>query len=69
MANSSQRSGTHLGESLVTNEDEAIALEFKARKDRLSRQAYPFAQLAEKREVKVEYDLRSGDVNVNCKSH
>ena len=57
------RSGIHTGEILITNEDEAIALEFKARKDRLSRQAYPFTQLAEKRDVKVEYDLRSGNVD------
>ena len=57
------RPDIHTGETLVKNEDEAIELEFKARKDRLSRRAYPFTQLAKKREVKVEYDLRSGNVH------
>ena len=58
-----KRPGIHTEEAPATNEDEAIALEFKARKDRLSRQAYPFTQLAEEQEVKVEYDLRSGSVD------
>jgi nucleotide-binding universal stress UspA family protein len=55
------RAASALGED-ITSEEEAVAAEFKARKERLTRQGYPFTSEPARRGVSVEIDMRSGAV-------
>ena len=56
---------THLQVGGVTpgSEEEAMAQELKVRKEKLRAHAQPFLRAAEEHKVKIEYDLRSGNVD------